>query len=153
MLTIVPHRHHHRDDDKALIMAVEQVRSWWPGWERLLVGWCAAFHIAMALPLALAPQSQILNAGTRPVFEIASRYVWAAVFLAAGALSALVLSRRTAWVQMAAWLTVFGVGGLWLTAFALAVLDNRGSAIGVTVWPFLYGPWAVAAFRIALGKR
>ena len=151
VLTVVPQ---HVPDEKALLMTVEHVRSLWPGWDRFLIGWCAAFHLAMSLPLAFAPIEQIVNEGTRPVFDLASRYVWASIFLAAGLLTALVLHWQTALVlHLVTWLTVFGVGGAWLTAFALAVLNDRGSAIGVTVWPFLYGPWAVAAFRLALGKR
>ena len=150
MATVV---HHHRDEDKALIIAVEHVRSWWPGWERLLVGWAAAFHLALSIPLAFAPLDQILNEGTRPVFEIASRYVWAAVFLITGLLIVSVLHWQNALVQWLTWVVVALVGGIWLTAFAVAVLNDRGSAIGVTVWPFLYLPWFVAAVRLALGKR
>lgn len=146
MLTVVP-----PNEDRQLLATVEHVRSYWPGWDRFLVGWCALFHLAMAAPLAFAPVEQIINAGTQPVFDLAGRYVWALVFLTAGVLAAAAL--RWPSLQLAAWLTVFGVGGLWLTAFALAVLNDRGSAIGVTVWPFLYGPWAVAAVRMALGKR
>jgi len=140
-------------DDRQLLATVEHVRSYWPGWDRFLVAWCAAFHIAMAAPLAFAPKAQIVNAGTQPVFEIASRHVWAGIFLAAGLLAAAVLYDPPKWCQLGAWLVVFGVGGAWLTAFILAVLNDKGSAIGVTVWPFLYGPWAVAAVRMALGKR
>lgn len=140
-------------DDRQLLATVEHVRSYWPGWDRFLIAWCAAFHMAMAVPLAFAPRAQIVNAGTAPVYEIASRYVWAGIFLGAGLLAVAVLYRPPAWVQMLAWVAVFGVGGAWLTAFILAVLNDKGSAIGVTVWPFLYGPWAVAATRMALGKR
>jgi len=142
-----------RDEDRQLLATVETVRSYWPGWDRFLVGWCALFHIALAAPLAFAPARQIINAGTEPVFEIASRQVWSTIFLAAGLLTIAALHWQTAPVQFITWLTVFGVGGAWLTAFTLAVLDDRGSAIGVTVWPFLYGPWAVAGIRMALGKR
>lgn len=149
-LTVVPRPN---EDDRTLIATVEQVRGWWPGWEWFLVAWCATFHVAMAVPLAVAPVEQIVNAGTQPVFDLASRYVWAVIFLTAGLLTGLVLHRQTAPLQLITWVTIFGIGGAWLTAFAVAVLNDRGSAIGVTVWPFLYGPWAVAGIRMALGKR
>lgn len=141
------------DDSRQLLATVEHVRGYWQGWDRFLIAWCAAFHLAMAAPLAFAPEMQIISAGTQPVFEIASRYVWAGIFLTAGLLAVTVLYWQTAPVQLITWMAVFGVGGVWLMAFILAVLNDRGSAIGVTVWPFLYGPWAVAAVRMALGKR
>ncbi len=143
----------HLAEDRQLLATVQHVRSYWPGWDRFLVAWCAAFHAAMAVPLAFAPARQIVTAGTLPVFELADRLVWAGIFLAAGLLAAAALRWQTAPVQLLTWLVVFGVGGAWLTAFVLAVLNGRGSAIGVTVWPFLYVPWGVAGVRIALGKR
>jgi hypothetical protein len=133
------------------------VVRWWQrvhfDWQRFLVAWCAAFHLLIAFTLALAPYQQIYNAGTAPVYLIASRYVWAALFLVAGLFSLLLLRRQTALVQCLTWFTVLPLGGTWLTAFVLAVYAGRGSAIGVVVWPFLYLPWAVAGVRIALGKR
>jgi hypothetical protein len=138
-------------DEQALLTVVKQIRRF--NWDRFLVGWCAAFHVGMFLPLAFAPLSQILNAGTAPVFDLAPRYVWAVAFLAAGLLAASLLHWQAAPMQFLTWFTVLPLGGVWLTAFALAVLNGEGSAIGVTVWPFLYGPWAIAGVRIALGKR
>jgi len=122
-------------------------------WQRFLVGWAAAFHLLVAVTLALAPYEQIYNAGTAPVYDIASRYVWAALFFVAGSAAVFLLRRQTALVQCLTWFTVLPLGGAWLTAFSLAVIDGRGSAIGVVVWPFLYAPWALAGIRIALGKR
>lgn len=148
MLSLVPHS---TPEERVLLEVVKQIRRF--NWERFLVGWCAAFHLGMAVPLAFAPEWQIVNAGTAPVFDLASRYVWAALFLAAGVLCLFLLRWQTAPVQFLTWFTVLTVGGVWLTAFILAVVDGRGSAIGVTVWPFLYGPWALAGVRIALGKR
>lgn len=148
MLTVVPR---HRSDEQALLSVVKSWRRF--QWDRFLVGWCAAFHLATALPLAFAPSGQIINAGTAPVFELASRYVWAFAFLAAGLLAASLLRWQTAPVQFVTWSTVLPLGAIWLTAFALAVLNGEGSAIGLTVWPFLYGPWSIAAVRLALGKR
>jgi hypothetical protein len=122
-------------------------------WDRFLLGWCAAFHLLAGLILAFAPLGQVLTEGTRPVLELASRHVWAVVFLAAAAASASLLWRAEPWRQLAAWLTVFPLGLMWLTAFTLAVLDGRGSALVVVVWPFLYIPWGLAAVRLGLGKR
>lgn len=146
----------HVPEQEALMRVVgayERTRQLWSGWERFLVAWCSGFHALIAFTLAFAPLDQIYNAGTRPVFEIASRYVWAAIFALAALFSAFLLHRQTARVQMLTWLTVLPLGGMWLFAFALAVINGRGSAIGVVVWPFLYGPWAIAAIRIGLGKR
>jgi len=153
VLTIVPHRHHAVDDSKALIMAVEGVRSLWPGWERFLIASCGFLHLIVGLALAFAPYEQVYNAGTAPVYTLANRYVWAVAFAAAALSSALLASRRTTPRQLFWWFTAPILGGLWFTAFVLAVLDGRGSAIGVGVWFVLYGIFAVAALRIALGKR
>lgn len=122
-------------------------------WPRFLLGWCVLFHAATALTLATAPWHQLLTQGTAPVFELASRYVWAAAFAAAAALSGALLHRPRPVLQALTWLTVMFLGGVWLTAFSLAVWDGAGSALGVVVWPFLYGPWAVVAMRLGLGRR
>jgi hypothetical protein len=142
---------HRTPEEAALLTVVKQWRRF--EWDRFLLGWCAAFHLLIAVTLALAPQEQIVNAGTQPVYDIASRYVWAGLFLLAGSAATLLLRWQTTLVQCLTWFTVLPLGGAWLTAFALAVFDGRGSAIGVVVWPFLYLPWAVAGLRIALGKR
>lgn len=139
------------DEQEALLAVVKQWRRF--DWERFLIGWCSGFHAMVAFTLTFAPFDQIYNAGTAPVYEITGRYGWAALFGLAAAASALLVFRRTAPMQVLTWFTVLPLGGLWLTAFVLAVLNGRGSAIGVVVWPFLYGPWAVAAIRVGLGKR
>jgi hypothetical protein len=140
--------------DEAVARVV--LRSWQRfqfDWQRFLVGACAAFHLGVSAPLAFAPIDQILNAGTAPVFAIANRYVWAAAFLAAGTAATFLLRWQTTLTQCLTWFTVLPLGGLWWTAFVLAVIDGRGSAIGVVVWFTLYGLFAVAGARMALGKR
>lgn len=134
-------------------MAVEQMRGLWPGWERFLVASCALFHGLLAFTLAFAPYEQIYNAGTAPVYDIASRYVWAALFSVAAVAAVFLLHRQTAPRQFVTWFTVLPLGAAWWLAFVLAVLNGRGSALGVVVWAVLYGIWAVVAIRIALGKR
>lgn len=150
MLTVVPRV---TDDDRALLMTVEQVRGLWPGWERVLLGASVVFHGLIASALAFAPYDQIYNAGTAPVYDLAPRYVWAVAFTVAAAASTLLTIRRTTLRQALTWFTVLPLGGAWLTAFVLAVIDGRGSAIGVVVWLVLYGIWGLVAARIALGKR
>jgi hypothetical protein len=138
-------------DEAALLAVVKRWRRF--EWDRFLIGLCAAFHLGVAVPLALAPVDQIVNAGTAPVFDIASRYVWAVAYLVAGSAAVLLLRWRTPFVQCLTWFTVLPLGGLWWTAFVLAVLSGRGSAIGVVVWLTLYGLFSVVAVRVALGKR
>lgn len=125
----------------------------WPGWDRFLIAWCAGFHIIAGFVLTGAPYELVLTEGTKPVLDLASRHVWAGIFIAAGLLCAGLLHRPWPVVQMAAWFVVLVTGGMWLTAFALAVWRGEGSALGVVVWPFLYGPWAIVAIRVGLGKR
>lgn len=123
-------------------------------WQRFLILWAAVFHAAVAVTLAAAPYWQILNAGTAPVFALASRYLWALLFaIAAASTVAMLLTNYRPALQMLTWLTVFPLGGTWLAAFTLAVLHGQGSALSVIVWPALYGPFALAAIRIGLGRR
>lgn len=147
----VGHLSHH--DRETLLMVGRLVQRFQFDWLRVIVGFCSAFHLSLAVTLALAPYDQIYNAGTAPVYDLASRYVWAAWFLLSGVMSAILLRRRTTRVQLAWWFTALPLGGMWWLAFILAVLNGRGSAIGVVVWLTLYGLFAVAGVRIAVGKR
>lgn len=122
------------------------------GWERFLHGMCVFFHGLMAVTLALAPLDQIYNAGTRPVFDLASRYVWAVAFAVVAVSLVLLRDTRRRGLLAAAWLLTVFLGGMWLTAFALAVSRGVGSAIGVVVWMTIYGIFAVVGYR-SLGKR
>lgn len=138
-------------DEKALLDVAKRIRRF--DWQRFIIGWCGLFHLGVAFTLAAAPYQQIYNAGTAPVYELATRYQWAAAFLVAGLFCFLLLRWQTVLVQLLTWFTVLPLGGMWLTSFILAVLGGRGSAIGVVVWVALYGPPAVAGVRLALGKR
>jgi hypothetical protein len=137
--------------------AVMIVAAWysrlWPGWERFLLALCSLFHLWLAVTLAFAPTAQILNAGTQPVFELAPRGVWAAWFFLAGAAAAALLRWHTKTLQAVTWFSVFPLAFAWLSAFVMAVLDGRGSAIGIVVWSTLTLLWAPVAIRLALGKR
>ena len=137
--------------------AVLHVAHWyarlWPGWERFLLALCALFHTWMGFTLLFAPETQIVNAGTAPVFELAPRWVWAGWFLLAGLAAAALLRWHTKTLQAVTWFSVFPLAFAWLSAFVMAVLDGRGSAIGVVVWSTLTLLWAPVAVRLALGKR
>lgn len=144
----LPHK-----DQEALMTVGRWMQQLQFDWQRFIVSACALFHLGVASALAAAPYEQIYNAGTAPVYEIATRYVWAAAFALAGLVSLVLLRRQSGLVQLAWWFSVLPLGGLWWTAFVLAVADGRGSAIGVVVWFVLYGIFSVAGVRIALGKR
>ena len=121
-------------------------------WERFTLSTCAGFHGLLGFTLLAAPIEQVYNAGTAPVFALASRYVWAVLFLAAGLASGLLLHYRAPLHQFIAWLIVFPLGAVWLAAFTLAVLQGHGSALSIVVWVTLYAPWAVVAVRLGLRK-
>lgn len=121
-------------------------------WERFTVSTCAGFHGLLGFTLLAAPIEQVYNAGTQPVFALASRYLWAVLFLAAGVAAGMLLHYRRPFHQFIAWMLVFPLGAVWLTAFTLAVLQGHGSALSIVVWPALYLPWAVLAVRLGLRK-
>jgi hypothetical protein len=131
------------------IHGIQRLQS---GWPRFLLGWAAAFQITAALVLALFPYGQILTPGTEPVLELASRYVWSALFAVAGLLTALTPLMRPV-VRATAWVCVNGLGGMWLTAFAANVAKGGGSALGIVGWFFLYVPIVAVALHQSLGKR
>jgi hypothetical protein len=141
----------HRHEMPGFVASV----PWWRRfeWDRYMLGWCAAFHLLMAVTLAFAPADQIVNAGTAPIFALGSRWFWAGAFLVAGLSATAMLWRMRVWSELLTWFTVIPLGFAWAGTFLMAVVDGRGSAIGLIVWPFLYVPWAVVAIRLALGKR
>ncbi len=141
------------DQQESLLHVASLYSRNWPGWERVLLLASVVFHGLIASAMAFAPYNQIYNAGTAPVYDIASRYVWAVMFAIAAATSLLLAIRQTMPRQIVTWFTVLPLGGLWWTAFVLAVSKGRGSAIGVVVWMVVYGLWAIVALRMALGKR
>ena len=121
-------------------------------WERFTLSTCTVFHALLGFTLLAAPLEQVYNAGTAPVFALASRFAWGALSLAAGLATGLLLRYRASIMQFVAWLLVFPLGAVWLIAFVLAVLQGHGSAISIVVWPVLYLPWAVLAVRLGLRK-
>jgi hypothetical protein len=135
--------------------ALVRTAAWttWPGWERFTLGACIAYHLAISAALILAPDHQIYNAGTAPLFDLASRYVWGGACLFAGATGLLLMRRRSLWAQMATWYVVGIVGFMWCGTFIAALVASQGSAIGATVFPFLYLWFGAAAVRIGLRKR
>jgi hypothetical protein len=47
------------------------------------------------------------------------------------------------------WGTVIPTGFAWTGTFAIGVIEGRGSAIGLVVWPTLLCVWVVAGMWIA----
>ena len=125
----------------------------WPGWERFSLGACSAFHLLLAGALLFAPDHQVYNAGTKPIFDLAPRWLWGLACLSAGVTALLVLHRPTMLRQMATWYVVIPLGSMWSGTFLLALVNGYGSAIGAVVFPFLYLWFATAAFRISIRKR
>lgn len=125
----------------------------WPGWDQALIHWCAFFHAAAGLIFLFTPYELVWTEGTAPVLAMAPQHFWAVVFLAGAVLCWLLL--RSDWVplQLLTWAVVFIPGGTWLSAFLVAAFRGEVSGLGALVWFVLYGPWALAAVRVGLGKR
>lgn len=135
----------------------KSAERWWRRlrfeWARFLIAWCASFHLLLAFTLIAAPWHQIYNQGTAPVLDVLPRTVWALIFAVVGLGVAWQWQPGPRPARFAVWLSVLFLGGWWLSSFALAVFSGKGGAIGVVVWPFLYGPWSIVAVRDSLGKR
>jgi len=126
---------------------------YWPGWGRFVIGASAAFHAALAVVLVTFPYEQLVTEGTRPVFDLWSRYVWAGSFAVAAAGIAASLRWRKPLLHAAAWLWVTFLFGAWLTPLCLAVLEGGGSPVAVVVLLFLYGLLFSGAISNALRQR
>lgn len=137
-----------------LVHIVEYWRSYWRAfaWDRFLLAFCAGFHLVVASWLAAAPTDQVVTTGTAPALHWASRYEWAAVFFLLAVGVACQARVRWPWLRLSTWVGVLFVGGLWLTAFGLAVLEGEGSGAFIG-WGFLYLLFGVVAFRLGLRKR
>ena len=126
----------------------------WPGWERFLLVVCAGAHLLLGGALLFAPDEQVINAGTRAVFELAPRWGWGIACLIAGLAAASLLHRITVVRQMVTWLTVIPLGFAWFAAFVLPLLiTGRGSAIGAVIFPTVYLIFGAVAVRIGLRRR
>jgi hypothetical protein len=134
-------------EDRTMTAMLRKAREWAPG----LVFSCAAFHLIVGFVLAFAPEEMLVDDLTQPVFDLLSPNVWAIVFVTLGVLVYCLFARVHRLSSIAIRTAVLFVAGTWITTFALAVFRGEGNAIGVVVWPFLYGPW-LAAMR-SLGKR
>jgi hypothetical protein len=141
------------EEQEALLRVASALSRLWPGVERALIFWCAVFHVGAALTLALYPFDQLLTEGTRPVFALASRYVWAVLFACGAAGVLAVLRWRRPAIHAAIWIGVFSIGGGWFAPMLLAVLHGAGAPMGLWVWFVLYGPFALGAITYALKNR
>lgn len=118
-------------------------------WARLIIAFCASFHLLMALVLAFASEDVVVTSGTLPVFTLMGRGAWAVVFLIAGVASALLVARVTVPRMIVTWGTVIPLGFAWTGTFAIALIEGRGSAIGLVVWPTLLATFSTAGLWVA----
>jgi hypothetical protein len=146
----IPTRH---EDEVALMRVAALYERWWPGWGRVLIGAAGLFHACMAAVLVTFPFDQLLTEGTAPIFDLASRYVWAAAFTVAAVGIAAALRWRTPWLHALVWLAVTFLFGAWLTPLTLAVLNGGGSPVAVVVLLFLYALFFGGAVSNALRQR
>ena len=142
------------DDQDALLKvatSVQRVREF--DWAKFLLRCGMTLHLVAAVVVGTWPYEQLLTEGTRPVFELAPRSVWALLFIGGGLLLlALSMQPTTALAAFTGLLTSL-VGGAWLTAQFLAVKRGDGSPMALAMWPFLYLPWLTVVARLAAGKR
>lgn len=136
--------------------ALMQVAAWyerlWPGWARFLIALCAVFHLWTGITVLTAPARQVVNAATVPVFALAPRSVWAVAFVLVGIGAGSLFFRVTLPRTILLWSLLIPLFFSWEGAFVLAVLDDKGSALSVIIWPTLYLPFIAAALRLALRK-
>lgn len=128
-----------------------------PGWLRrrnLLraeIGCIAAFHLAVAVTIVLAPRSQVITPGTSAIFGTIPLPVWTVWFAATGSAAAAAVIRVTGLRLWLTWCGVFPLGVAWIVGFSFAVQAGRGNAIVALVWPFLLIWWLFTALRMHLG--
>jgi hypothetical protein len=140
-------------EQESLMRFATLYARWWPGWGRVLIGAAGLFHACMAVVLVSFPFDQLLTEGTRPIFDLWSRYVWAAAFAVVAVGIAAVLRWRKPMLHGAVWLAVTFLFGAWLTPLTVAVLDGGGSPVAVVVLLFLYGLFFAGAISNALKQR
>ena len=140
-------------EERALLTVARVVNRLAWDWDRELHRVCVGFHALVAFTLAAAPDTQLYSAGTRPVFDVASRYVWAAAFLIVAVALHRIRNPRIPLIPAAAtWLAVWGIGGMWATAMVLALSRDEGNALALIFVAIVYGIFAVVGCR-NLGKR
>lgn len=149
MLTMHPHQH---------TETARHILRWRHRGSRnqVLMGVVALLHLWGGVNMLFAPRN-LFTEGTRPVFALAPPVVWGCIFLLGGVLVALLISRVTAVRQVITWMVVVPTQTVWLAASVLAVLQGRGTAMGVT---FLVAAWlwtVITALFVAIddltGKR
>lgn len=129
-----------------------------PDWLRIELICIAAVHVALGAVVAFAPADLVVTPGSRPVFEIwpsrltveDNRWLWGYLFLAGGLMFAYTAIRQRFGRLMVA-LMIVGFGhGMWTIAFAIALRDGRGSAIGTVLFPALLLWCGFAGIRVLL---
>jgi tryptophan-rich sensory protein len=152
MLLHVPHR---QTDQEALLV----VGQWWSRWTRTrtMLAAITVMHMLGAFTLAFAPRGQLVNVGTRPVFDLFPPHVWAVLFLLGGLSSASLLHRFTAPRQALAGFLTVGTQAVWAYAADLAVIQGDGSAMAVVFLPMIVAVTVLTIVFVSLdlasGKR
>jgi len=116
---------------------------------RIILTICSAFHLLMAAVLAFMPEDLVVTEGWLPVFTLMGRHPWAVVYLIAGVSAAALVAKATLPRMICTWGTVVPTGFAWTGTFAIGVIQGRGSAIGLVVWPTLLSVFVVAGMWLA----
>lgn len=118
---------------------------------RFELGCVAAFHLLVAITIALAPRNQIVTPGTSAIFGTIPLPAWVLWFGLTGGVAVAATVRATATRLALTWIGVFPLGIAWIYGFSVAVTHGRGNAVFAIVWPFLLIWWLTLAVRAHFG--
>lgn len=118
---------------------------------RFELGCVAAFHLAVAMTIAVAPRAQVVTPGTSAIFGTVPLMVWVAWFAVTGLAGVATVVRVTTLRLWMTWCGAFPLGAAWIWGFSVTVPAGRGNAIFALLWPFLLIWWGLTAIRMYFG--